>query len=134
MKVSETTQKIYDGVSNILNTNGLSLTKAQMYAVESMIETVEETTEERCCKLTESILRKNKVLMDEMKKEKNQNTCSEGVVMTEETMKKKVNEMVEARVEQLKKEVPQVVDYAKLKSLERCVESIKECVGYRSDE
>lgn len=47
---------------------------------------------------------------------------------------KKVNEMVEGRIQQLKKDMPQVLDYAKMKRLQRCVESIKECVGYDSDE
>jgi hypothetical protein len=42
--------------------------------------------------------------------------------------------MVEARIEQLKKEIPQVLDYARMKKLEGCVETIKECVGYRADE
>jgi hypothetical protein len=41
---------------------------------------------------------------------------------------------VESRIEQLKKEIPQVLDYARMKKLEGCVETIKECVGYRADE
>ena len=45
-----------------------------------------------------------------------------------------VNEMVEARIAKLKKEIPQVLDYAKMKKLESCVETIKECVGYNADE
>lgn len=58
MKVSETTQKIYDGISTILKENGQSLTKAQAYAIESLVETVEESTEKRCCEVTEQILAK----------------------------------------------------------------------------
>ena len=42
--------------------------------------------------------------------------------------------MVEARIEQLKKDIPQVLDYAKMKKPESCMETIKECVGYRTDE
>ena len=92
MKVSETTQKIYDGVSNILKENGVSLTKAQVYAVESMIETIEETTEKRCCELTESILEKNKAIMESMAgKAESKDVVSEATVQ-------KVNEMVEARI------------------------------------
>ena len=34
----------------------------------------------------------------------------------------------------MKKEMPQVMDYARMKKLESCVESIKECVGYNADE
>ena len=51
-----------------------------------------------------------------------------------ETTIQKVNEMVEKRIEQLKKEIPQVLDYARMKKLEQCVESVKECVGYKVDE
>lgn len=47
---------------------------------------------------------------------------------------RKVNEMVETRIEQLKKDMPQVLDYAKMKKLQKCVESIKDAVGYDSDE
>lgn len=47
---------------------------------------------------------------------------------------KKVNEMVEGRIQQLKKDMPQVLDYAKMKRLQKCVESIKDAVGYDSDE
>ena len=65
MKVSETTHKIYEGVSNILKAHGQSLTKAQMYAIESMIETVEESTEKRCLELTESIVSKKDRLAKE---------------------------------------------------------------------
>ena len=57
----------------------------------------------------------------------------ENDVVSEATVQK-VNEMVEARIEQLKKEIPQVLDYARMKKLEGCVETIKECVGYRADE
>jgi hypothetical protein len=53
MKVSETTQKIYDGIADILKENGQQLTKAQVYAIESMVETVEESVERRCCEMTE---------------------------------------------------------------------------------
>ena len=53
MKVSETTQKIYDGIADILKENGQALTKAQVYAIESMVETVEESVERRCCEMTE---------------------------------------------------------------------------------
>lgn len=128
MKVSETTQKIYDGVSNILKENGVSLTKAQVYAVESMIETIEETTEKRCCELTESILEKNKAIMESMA-----GKVASNDVVSEATVQK-VNEMVEARITQLKQELPAIMDYAKLKRLQECVESIKECVGYHADE
>ena len=42
--------------------------------------------------------------------------------------------MVESRIQQLKKDMPQIMDYAKMRKLERCVESVKECVGYKADE
>lgn len=57
----------------------------------------------------------------------------EGKVANEETIEK-VNALVEDRVEELKKEIPEVLDYAKLKKLEECVNNIKEAVGYKSDE
>lgn len=41
---------------------------------------------------------------------------------------------MESRIQKLKKEMPQVMDYARMKKLESCVESIKECVGYNADE
>ena len=129
MKVSETTQKVYDGILGILKENGQPLTKAQTYAIESMVETVEEATEKRCCEVTESIIAKKDALIAEAKRSDNANNN----VVSEATMKK-VNEMVESRIEQLKKEIPQVLDYAKMKKLESCMESIKECVGYRTDE
>ena len=128
MKVSETTQKVYDGILGILKENGQPLTKAQVYAVESMVETIEEATEKRCCEVTEQILAKKDALIAEAKK-----SVEKSDVVSEETMKK-VNEMVEARIEQLKKDIPQVLDYAKMKKLESCMETIKECVGYRTDE
>lgn len=128
MKVSETTQKVYDGILGILKENGQPLTKAQVYAIESMVETVEEATEKRCCEVTESIIAKKDALIEEAKKSAKAND-----VVSEATMKK-VNEMVEARIEQLKKDIPQVLDYAKMKKLESCMETIKECVGYRTDE
>ena len=37
MTVSETTQKVYDGISKILKENGQPLTKAQAYAVENLV-------------------------------------------------------------------------------------------------
>ena len=129
MKVSETTQKVYDGILGILKENGQPLTKAQTYAIESMVETVEEATEKRCCEVTESIIAKKDALIAEAKRSDNANNN----VVSEATMKK-VNEMVESRIEQLKKEIPQVLDYAKMRKLESCMESIKECVGYRTDE
>jgi ABC-type transporter Mla subunit MlaD len=128
MKVSETTQKVYDGIASILKENGQSLTKAQSYAIESLVETVEETTEKRCCEVTEKILAKKDALVAEA-----QNKVAEQDVVSEATVQK-VNEMVEARIEQLKKEIPQVLDYARMKKLEQCVESVKECVGYKADE
>ena len=123
MKVSETSQKIYDGISSILKENGQALTKAQAYAIESLVETVEESTEKRCCEVTEQILAKK----DKLVGVANNEVVSEATVA-------KVNEMVEARIEQLKKDMPQILDYAKLKKLEQCVESVKECVGYKADE
>ena len=128
MKVSETTQKVYDGIAAILKENGQSLTKAQSYAIESLVETVEETTEKRCCEVTEQILANKDALVAEA-----QNKVAEQDMVSEATVKK-VNEMVEARIEQLKKEIPQVLDYARMKKLEQCVESVKECVGYKADE
>lgn len=128
MKVSETTQKVYDGILGILKENGQPLTKAQTYAIESMVETVEDATEKRCCEVTESIIAKKDALIAEAKK-----LVKSDDVVSEATMKK-VNEMVEARIEQLKKDIPQVLDYAKMKKLESCMETIKECVGYRTDE
>jgi len=129
MKVSETTQKIFDGISTILKENGQPLTKAQSYAIESMVETVEDSTEKRCCEMTQKILAKKDLLL----KEAQEKVASEEDVVSEATVQK-VNEMVEARIEQLKKEIPQVLDYAKMRKLEGCVETIKECVGYRADE
>lgn len=125
MKVSETTQKIYDGIADILKENGQQLTKAQVYAIESMVETVEESVEKRCCEITEQIVAKKDALLAESAK--NASTVSE-VTM------RKVNEMVEGRIQQLKKDMPQVLDYAKMKKLQKCVESIKDAVGYDSDE
>ena len=129
MKVSETTKKIYEGISNILKENGQPLTKAQVYAIESMVETVEDATEKRCCEVTEGILKKKDALIAEANKRVEE---SKGAV-SEATMKK-VNEMVESRIEQLKKDIPQVLDYAKMKKLESCMATIKECVGYKTDE
>ena len=63
MKVSETTQKIYEGVSGILKEHGQALTKAQVYAIESMVETMEEAVEKRCLSVTEDILAKKDALM-----------------------------------------------------------------------
>ena len=94
-----------------------------------MVETIEEATEKRCCEVTEQILAKKDALIAEAKK----SVAEKDNVVSEETMKK-VNEMVEARIEQLKKDIPQVLDYAKMKKLESCMETIKECVGYRTDE
>ena len=135
MKVSETTQKVYDGISTILKENGQPLTKAQAYAIESLVETVEEATEKRCCEVTEQILAKKDALLEEQDKlvKEAQNQVVENDVVSEATVKK-VNEMVEARIEKLKKEIPQVLDYARMKKLEKCVESVKECVGYKADE
>ena len=124
MKVSETTQTAYDGISSILKENGQPLTKAQAYAIESLIETVEESTEKRCCRLTEQILAKKDVLLKEAN--------ARDAEVSEATVQK-VNEMVESRIEQLKKDMPKIMDYAKLKKLSSCVETIKECVGYASD-
>lgn len=128
MKVSETTQKVYDGISTILKENGQPLTKAQAYAIESLVETIEEATEKRCCEVTEQILAKKDVLVKEA-----QRKVVENDVVSEATIKK-VNEMVEARIEKLKKEIPHVLDYARMKKLEKCVEIVKECVGYKADE
>lgn len=130
MKVSETTQKVYDGIVGILKENGQPLTKAQTYAIESLVETIEEATEKRCCEVTEQILAKKDALLEEQDKLVG---IANGEVVSEATVEK-VNEMVEARIEQLKKDMPQILDYAKLKKLEKCVESVKECVGYKADE
>lgn len=130
MKVSETTQKVYDGIVGILKENGQPLTKAQTYAIESLVETIEEATEKRCCEVTEQILAKKDALLEEQDKLVG---IANDEVVSEATVEK-VNEMVEARIEQLKKDMPQILDYAKLKKLERCVESVKECVGYKADE
>ena len=127
MKVSETTKKVYDGIANILKENGQPLTKAQVYAIENLAQTIEETTEKRCCEQTEKILAKKDALIKEQLEEVNSSKISEATV-------KKVNEMVEARIEQLKKEIPEVLDYARLKKLQGAMETIKECVGYQSDE
>ena len=128
MKVSETTQKIYDGVSSILHTHGQALTKAQAYAIESMVETMEEAVEKRCLETTQKILAKKDMLIEEARKEiSGSESVSDDVV-------KKVNEMVESRIQRLKEEMPSVLDYARMKKLQSCVESIKECVGYNADE
>ena len=129
MKVSETTQKIYEGISNILKENGQALTKAQIYAVESMVETIEESVERRCCEVTEQIVAKKDVLLHQ----KDALLESRSSSVQEETLSR-VNEMVERRIEQLKKDMPKVLDYAKMKKLQKCVESIKDAVGYDSDE
>ena len=89
--------------------------------MENLIGTVEEATEKRCCELTEDILKKKDKLIEQSK------GVSEATV-------EKVNQMVESRIEQLKKDIPQVLDYAKMKKLERCMDTIKECVGYNADE
>ena len=128
MKVSETTQKVYDGVSNILNVHGQSLTKAQAYAIESMVETIEESVEKRCLEMAQRIIAKKDMLVEEARQESEE----QGVVSQE--LVKKVNKLVESRIQKLKKELPQVLDYAKMKKLESCMTTIKECVGYNSDE
>lgn len=46
----------------------------------------------------------------------------------------KIDKMVESRIQKLKAELPQVLDYAKLKRLSECVETIKDAVGYSSDD
>lgn len=58
----------------------------------------------------------------------------ESAERTDDETVEKVRMMVESRVEQMKKEIPQVLDYARMKKLESCVETIKECVGYASDD
>lgn len=73
--------------------------------------------------MTEKILAKKDKLVGEAQDQ-----------MVSEATVEKVNEMVEARIEQLKKDMPQILDYARLKKLESCVESVKECVGYKADE
>lgn len=89
-----------------------------------MLQTIEDAAEKRCCSVAESILEK--------KDKQTRRMLAEQKVS--DTTVEKVNEMVEARVRQLKTEIPQVVDYAKMKKLMECVETIKECVGYRTDE
>lgn len=127
MAISETSQKIYEGISNILKENGQQLSKSQSYAIESMIGAIEESTEKRCSELTEEIIAKKDMIAnnghDEIVDEE-----------TETNMMEKVNEIVDGRVRELKKELPSVIDYAKLKKLQECVDAIKECVGYNSDE
>ena len=73
--------------------------------------------------MTEKILEKKDALLEQK---------NDGIVSTATI--EKVNEMVEARVEELKKEIPEVLDYAKMKKMQECMDAIKECVGYRTDE
>ena len=73
--------------------------------------------------MTEKILAKKDALLEQK---------NDGIVSTATI--EKVNEMVEARVEELKKEIPEVLDYAKMKKMQECMDTIKECVGYRTDE
>ena len=73
--------------------------------------------------MTEKILEKKDALLEQK---------NDGIVSTATI--EKVNEMVEARVEELKKEIPEVLDYAKMKKMQECMDTIKECVGYRTDE
>ena len=54
-------------------------------------------------------------------------------VVSEATIEQ-VNEMVENRVRELKKELPALVDYAKMRKMQECMNTIKECVGYKTDE
>lgn len=127
MAISETSQKAYDGISKILKENGQQLSKSQAYAIESLVQTIEESTEKRCCEVTEEIIKKKDQVISELK------NASDNSVISQEAIDK-VNEMVENRVEELKKEIPEVLDYAKMKKLQECMDTIKECVGYRSDE
>lgn len=73
--------------------------------------------------MTEKILAKKDALLEQK---------NDGIVSTATI--EKVNEMVEARVEELKKKIPEVLDYAKMKKMQECMDTIKECVGYRTDE
>lgn len=123
MAISKTSKKVYDGISKILKENGCGFSKSQAYAVESLIQTIEEATEKKCCEMTEKILAKKDALLEQK---------NDGIVSTATI--EKVNEMVEARVEELKKEIPEVLDYAKMKKMQECMDTIKECVGYRTDE
>lgn len=88
-----------------------------------MIQTIEESTEKRCCELTEQIIAKK----DKMIEMGNANVVSEATI-------EQVNDMVENRVRELKKELPALVDYAKMRKMQECMNTIKECVGYKTDE
>lgn len=92
MAISKTSKKVYDGISKILKENGCGFSKSQSYAVESLIQTIEEATEKKCCEMTEKILAKKDALLEQK---------NDGIVSTATI--EKVNEMVEARVEELKK-------------------------------
>lgn len=125
MGISEISKKAYDGVSKILKENGQPLSKGQAYAIECLVKTIEESTEKRCLDITKSIINKKNQIIN--------NQVSEASRASEDTLKQ-VNEMVEKRVQELKKEIPEVLDYAKMKKLQDCIETIKESVGYASDE
>ena len=56
--------------------------------------------------MTEKILEKKDALLEQR---------NDGIVSTATI--EKVNDMVEARVEELKKEIPEVLDYAKMKKM-----------------
>ena len=90
-----------------------------------MVKTIEESTEKRCLDITKSIINKKNQIIN--------SKVSESTKVSEDTLKQ-VNEMVEKRVQELKKEIPEVLDYAKMKKLQSCIETIKESVGYASDE
>ena len=125
MGISTIAKKAYDGVSKILKENGQPLSKGQAYAVECLVKTIEESTEKRCLDITKSIINKKNQIIN--------SKVSESTKVSEDTLKQ-VNEMVEKRVQELKKEIPEVLDYAKMKKLQSCIETIKESVGYASDE
>lgn len=125
MGISDISKKAYDGVSKILKDNGQPFSKGQAYAVECLVKTIEESTEKRCLDVTKSIVAKKDQIIN--------NQVSEASKVSEDTLKQ-VNEMVEQRVQELKKEIPEVLDYAKMKKLQDCIETIKESVGYASDE
>lgn len=140
MKASDTARAAYEGVAKILRENGQALSKAQTYAVESLVRTVEDAAERRCCELTEEILAKKdrsleKALEARTKAiEARARSLEARSLGARDESIDRLNEAVEQRVQELKREIPQAVDYARMRKMEACMEQIRECVGYSTDE
>ena len=91
------------------------------------MQTIEEATEKRCLEVANKIVAKKDLLLKKKMADEEPDHVSESTI-------RMVNEMVEERIKTLKQEIPQVLDYAKMKKMQECMDIIKECVGYKADE